>query len=128
MATPVIYKDERLDIFSDVPADLRTTTVPVFYATSRKPLAPGKDSAYSAMRNDEGIQLGLAQVGLGEPGWTFDDLVASDRTSSVDKPRPGRVERIEAIGNVYAGEARTDAERQFVRRINEYLAKVRSPE
>ncbi|WP_413935838.1 alpha/beta hydrolase [Nitrospira sp. BLG_1] len=128
MATPVIYKDERLDIFSDVPADLRTTTVPVFYATSRKPLAPGKDSLYSAMRSDEGIQLGLAQVGLGEPGWTFDDLVASDRTSSVDKPRPGRVERIEAIGNVYAGEARTDAERQFVRRINEYLAKVRSPE
>ncbi len=128
MATPIVYKDKRLDFLSTFPSGLRTTKVPVFYATTRKPLPPGKDSLYSTKPSEEGVQLGVAEVGLGEPGWSFDQLAASDQTSSVDKPRPGRVERLEVIGNVHTGEARSEAEQQFVERINEQLSKVRNPE
>jgi esterase/lipase superfamily enzyme len=128
MATPVIFKDSRLDLVSFRPPELRTTKVPVFYATTRQPVAAGKPGHYSNMPGEEGVQLGIADVALGEPGWTFDDLVASDRTSSVDKPRPGRVERVEVIGNVRTGEARTDAEREFVARINDHMANLLNPE
>lgn len=128
MATPLIYKDGRLDFISHVPAERRTTKVPVFYATTRQPVPAGEPGHYSNKPGEEGVQLGIAEVALGEPGWTFDDLIASDRTSSAEQPRPGRVERIEVIGNVRTGEARTDAERMFVARINEQLSKVRSPE
>ncbi len=128
MATPFIYSDERLDFLKDYPAELRTTTVPVFYATTRHPVPAGKPGFYGNKPSMDGVQLGVADVVLGNPGWTFDDLIASDRTSSTDKPRPGHVERIEALGNVLTGEARTDAERQFIARINDHMAKVRSPE
>lgn len=128
MATPVIFKDERLDMVGTLSPELRTTTVPVFYATTRKPLPPGEDSLYSTEPSEEGVQLGVAEVGLGEQGWSFDDLVASDRSSSVDKPRPGRIERLEVIGNVHTGEARAEAELKFVDRINEQLSKVKNPE
>jgi esterase/lipase superfamily enzyme len=128
MATPLIFKDERLDLNSLRPLELRTTKVPVFYATTRQPVPAGEPGHYSNKPGEEGVQLGVAEVALGEPGWTYDDLVASDRTSSADKPRPGRVERIEVIGNVRTGEARTDAEREFVERINGHIAKVQRPE
>jgi len=128
MATPVIQKDELLDLLKNYPAGLRTTKVPVFYATTRQPVPAGEPGFYGDKPSREGVQLGVADVVLGKPGWTFDDLFASDRTSSVDEPRPGHVERVEVIGNVRTGEARTDAERQFIARINDHMAKVRSPE
>lgn len=128
MATPLIYKDERLDFISLVPSELRTTQAPVYYATTRQPVPVGEPGFYSNKPSTEGVQLGVANVVLGMQGWTFDDLMASDRTSSVDKPRPGHIERIEVIGNVRTGEARTDAERQFIARINDHMAKVRNRE
>ena len=129
MATPLVYKDERLDFAARVPPEQRTTRVPVFYATTRERVADGEAGVYNNEPNTERVQLGVAHVELGEPGWTYDDLVASDRTSTVDKPRPGRVERVEVIGDVSRGaSARTDAEREFVERIDRHIAKLRNPE
>ncbi len=128
MATPLVHKDARLDFLKNYPAELRTTNVPVFYATTRQPVPAGKSGFYGNKPSTNGVQLGVADVVLGNPGWTFDDLIASDRTNSTDKPRPGHVERIEALGNVRTGEARTDAERQFIARINDHMEKIRNPE
>lgn len=129
MATPVIYKDERLDFVAQVPPERRTTQVPIFYATTRQPVADGEAGHYNNEPNNDRVQLGVAHVQLGEPGWSFGDLVASDRTSTVDKPRPGRVERVEVIGDVSRGaSARTDAEREFVERIDRRLQGLTNPE
>jgi esterase/lipase superfamily enzyme len=128
MATPLIYRDERLDLVSQIPEKLRSTRATVFYATRRAPVAAGEPGHYGSEVNEDGMRLGVAQVELGEPGWTFDQLAASDRTSSVEEPRPGRVERIEEIGTVLTGEARSDAEREFIARINAHLAMIRNPE
>ncbi len=128
MATPVVYKDERLDFLKIYPPELHTTAIPVFYATTRQPVPAGKPGFYGNEPSNEGLQLGIADVILGEQGWTFDDLIASDRTSSVDKPRPGRVQRVEVIGNVHAGDARSDPERRFIERIDDQLSKVKNPE
>ena len=79
MATPVVFKDERLDFMKRLPVERRTVNVPIFYATTRERVPDGEPGHYSAKPSDEGVQLGVAHVALGEPGATFDDLVAVTR-------------------------------------------------
>src|SRR5436190_22992286 len=79
MPTPVVFKDERLDFTSRLPAGLRATRVPVFYAAVR-----AGDSKEQPMQT---ISFGVAQVRLGEPQWDWPTLIASDRESNVAQPR-----------------------------------------
>jgi hypothetical protein len=80
-------EDPRLGLAHTLPEDPQTTRLPVFFATTRAatngPEHFGNDAA-------EGVTLGVAHVRLGEPGSTWDDLVASNRASSVDQLRVGR--------------------------------------
>ena len=57
--------------------------------------------------------LGVADVQLGEPGWTFEYLVASDLNSGLDSLRPAKVTSVHEFG-----EAGSDAGRDFVDSIN----------
>jgi hypothetical protein len=88
MPTPVLLKDERLNFMPTLPAELHSTHVQVFYATRRAPAAPGEPAHY-VNAPGEGTTLGVAEVRLGDPGWSWDQLLASDRVSTVDTPRPG---------------------------------------
>jgi esterase/lipase superfamily enzyme len=90
MATPLMYRDERLNIFAQLPERHRNTNAEVFYATRRAPVPQGEPGHYGKDPS-ESVRLGVSQIELGEPGWTFEQLVDSDRTSSVEHPRPGRV-------------------------------------
>ncbi len=126
MASPVIAKDPRIDFVQHVPEERRSTRASVFYATTRAPVQPGMPGHY-ANTPGESVRLGVAEVGLGEPGWTFDDLVAAGRVSSVDNPRPGRVESIEELGVMNRGSFAADAKREFVSRVDASLAKLRNP-
>src|SRR5262245_13274578 len=99
MPTPTVFKDERLDFAPTLPAELRATRLPVFYATTRAPVAAGARGHY-ADDQGEGVTLGVADVRLGEPAWTWNDLVASDRTNTIDEVRPGAVERVQEFGSL----------------------------
>src|SRR5215831_18362149 len=109
MPAPIVMKDERLDFTRLVAPENRTTDVRVLYATTR---APGSSGHYLSSRGNA-VRLGLARVELGKPGWSFADLVGSDRTSSVDVPRPARVASLEQFG-----EMGTQADRAFVAAID----------
>lgn len=128
MASPLAYKDQRIDLFSQMPPTARTTQLPVFYTTRRAPVESGEPGHYAYKVSDDGMRLGVAQVQIGDPGWSFDQLIASNKTSGVDDPRPGVVLGVDELGIVPSHAARTDAERKFVARINAQLAKVRNPE
>ena len=121
---PTIFKDDRLSFESSVPAELQSTRLPVFFATTRAatsgPEHFGNDSAP--------LTLGVARVRLGEQGWSWAELIASDRASSVDKPRNGAVESIEIIGRAGGDGALSDADRAFVAAIDAQLARIRNPE
>jgi len=127
MPTPVVLKDPRLDFAPSVQPGLRSTRLPVFYATTRAPAAPGEPGHYT---NDvgDGMTLGVAQVRLGEPGWTWEELIASDRASTIEQVRAGAVERVEESGK--AGETGDlgEAERRFLAAIDAQLAKTANPE
>ncbi len=112
MPAPVIVKDPRLDFARRVsPAD-RDTDVRVLYATTRAPAPAGARERYSASAGDA-VRLGLSGVQLGQPGWSFAELAASDRVSSVDALRPARVTAVEEFGVMGS-----DADRAFIAAID----------
>ena len=121
---PAIFRHSSVDLAQNLPTPLRTTEVPVFYVTTRAPARDGESGHY-VDRAGDGVRLGVAHVRLGEPEWTWNQLVASDLTDTFNTPRPARVERIEEFGVV--GQT-GDAERIFVDRINQRLAAARNRE
>jgi len=127
MPTPAMFKDPRLDFTKADSAALRSTRLPVFYATTRAPAKPGTEGHYVNAQG-EGTTLGVAQVRLGEPGWTWDDLIASDLASSVDKVRVGAVESVQEIGTLKGGAEPDEAERRFIAAIDAQLARSNNKE
>ena len=127
MPTPAVFKDERLDFAPALPAELRSTRLPVFYATTRAPVPAGEPGHYANSHGD-GVTLGVADVRLGEPGWTWSDLAASDRTNTIEQERPGVVEGVQELGKAGADGTPGDAERRFLAAIDAQLAKARNHE
>jgi esterase/lipase superfamily enzyme len=123
--TPAILKDSRLAFARALPEPLQTTRLPVFFATTR---AATDGPEHFGNNAAEGVTLGVARVRLGEPGWTWDQLVESDRTSTVDTPRTGAVESIEVLGRTGGDASMNEADRAFVAAIDAQLARVRNPE
>lgn len=113
--TPAVIKDARLDFERQLPPELRTTRLPVFFATTRQRV---EDAGHFGNDAAAGVALGVATVRLGEPGWSWEQLVASDLASSVERPRPGAVEAVEVLGNAGRGEALDEADRAFIARID----------
>ncbi|QJR10659.1 hypothetical protein DSM104443_01726 [Usitatibacter rugosus] len=127
MPTPAMFKDPRLDFTkADSPA-LRSTRLPVFYATTRAAARPGTEGHY-VNSPGEGTTLGVANVRLGEPGWTWDDLIASDISSSVDKIRIGAVESVQEIATLKGGAEPDEGERRFIAAIDAQIARSNNKE
>src|SRR5262245_63070347 len=82
--TPIVVQDERLDFSRIVPPDRRVTEESVFFATTRAPAPPESPERYTSGKGDA-VRLGVARVQLGEEGWSYDDLVESDRASRPEK-------------------------------------------
>ena len=123
--SPIIMRDERLDFSRDALPESRGTEVSVLFATTRAPAPPEAPERYTHRAGDA-VRLGVAQVQLGEPAWSFDDLVESDRTSRPEAPRPARVVAVEEFG--VFGAPGSDAERQFVAAIDRQVERSRRGE
>jgi esterase/lipase superfamily enzyme len=118
---PVLMQDERLDLTRRIDETDRTTTAEVLYATNRVP-APDGDPAHFTSRPGTGTRVGRAEIRLGPPEWSFEHLVASDRTIRAgDDPRPAQVVSLESFGTL-GEQAADDA---FVAAIDARVA--RSP-
>src|SRR5262249_41756678 len=109
--SPILMQDERLDLSRVVPPEGRTTEVSVLFATTRAPAPPDAPERYTS-RPGDAVRAGVAKVQLGEPKWSFNDLVESDRTSRPELPRPARVLAVDEFG--VFGASGSEAERQFV--------------
>jgi esterase/lipase superfamily enzyme len=120
---PIVMQDERLDFSRRVAPEDRDTQVRVLFATRRAPASEGAAERFSRHAGDA-VRLGIAQVQLGEPGWSFDDLAQSDRVSRVDSPRPARVTSVEELGAMGSEEA----DRAFVAAIDRQVERSRTGE
>ena len=112
---PIVMQDERLDFSRTVVAERRRTEVSVLFATTRAPAPPEAPERYARGAGDA-VRVGIARVQLGEPGWSFEDLVRSDRTAQPETPRPARVAAVEEFGAF--GAPGREAEQAFVGAIN----------
>ena len=121
--SPIVMQDERLDFSRVVLPESRTTEVSVLFATTRAPAPPDASERYTS-RPGDAVRVGVAQVQLGEPKWSFDDLTESDRTSRPEAPRPARVLDVEEFGVFGAPES--EAERQFVSAVDRQLETSRN--
>lgn len=122
--TPAVFKDPRLDFDHALHANLKTTRLPVFYATTRE-RTEGPEHFGNGTAG--GVNLGVATVRLGDPGWTWQQLVASDLASSVTKPRDGSVEAVQDLGRAGRDEALTAADQAFIAAIDAQLARTGNP-
>jgi len=120
---PIVMSDERLDFTQRVAPEDRTTSVGVLFATNRAPAPEDAPERFSRNPGDA-VRLGLAQVELGEPGWSYDELAASDRVSRADEPRPARVASVEEFGML--GESA--AEQRFLALIDRQVERSRTGE
>jgi esterase/lipase superfamily enzyme len=119
---PILQQDPRLDFTRRVVPERRETDVRVLFATTRAPAPEGYPERYTRSAGDA-VRLGIAHVQLGEPGWSFAELVASDRTSRIDAPRPARVTAVEEFG--LEG---SDVDRAFIAAIDDQLGSSRTGE
>src|SRR5262245_37342668 len=119
--SPIVMQDERLDFTLAVAPESRGTSVNVLYATTREPAPPEAPERFTHRPGKE-VRLGIAQVQLGEQGWPFEQLAASNRTSRPEAPRPARVAALEEFGARSArGAPDGDAERKFIAAIDRQL-------
>jgi esterase/lipase superfamily enzyme len=119
--TPIVMQDARLDFFRNLPPERRVPEVHVLFATNRAPAPPGAPGHFTH-RPGDAVRVGVARVQLGEPGWSFDDLVKSDRTAHPENPRPAHVVGVEEFG--VFGAPGGEAERAFVAAIDRQVAQV----
>lgn len=119
---PAVVKDPRLDFTRLVALGQRGPFVPVLYATTRAPANDGNAERYARGAGDA-VRLGRADVHLGEPDWSFDELVESDRRSGTDALRPARVVSVDEFG--VRGE---EADHSFIAAINRHVRSSRRGE
>lgn len=112
---PIVMQDDRLDFSRTVPPESRGTDVSVLFATTRAP-APRESPEHYARGAGDAVRVGVARVQLGEPGWSFDDLVKSDRTGGPETPRSARVMDVQEFGTF--GAPGLTAERAFLAAID----------
>jgi len=115
-------QDERLDFSRDILPEDHGTEVNTLFATTRAPAPPDAPEHYTH-RPGNAVRLGIARVQLGEPGWSFEDLVKSDRTSGPEALRPARVVAVKEFGVL--DEPGGEAEREFIAAIDRQIE--RSP-
>ena len=116
--SPIVMQDERLDFSRVVQSERRATGVGVLFATTRAPAPPEAPERYMRGAGDA-VRLGVARVHLGEPGWSYDELVQSDRTSRPEPLRPARVAAVEEFGVV--GASGGEAERAFLAAVDSQI-------
>ena len=119
---PIIMQDPRLDFTRFVAPENHTTDVSVLFATTRAPAPPGAAERFLRRPGDK-VRLGVARVHLGEPGWSFADLVESDRKNTVEKLRPASVTSVEEFGEMGGS-----ADEAFIAAINRQVDASRKGE
>lgn len=138
MVTPVIYQEGGLDPFDHLAEEHRTTTVPVFYATTRQQIFDGETMQYGN-RLTESLQLGEAHVQFGDR-MRWDDLHSMSRVDPRSRAILLELHRADELGTAplrqivstegdrkILAEAEHDAHR-FIAEVEKHLRLAKDPE
>jgi esterase/lipase superfamily enzyme len=96
MPTPNVHLDPKHNYFADLPRNLKSTEVPLFYVTDRAPEQDEKGNLYYGYRRSASMGFGTAVVDLGADN-TWDELLAASRTQRRLKPVKLELRDVEEI-------------------------------
>ena len=99
MPTPVLYEADGLEPFSHITDSLRTPLTNVFYATNRAHRAHDSGKPYGNGVEDE-LHLGRAAVRIGEPHYSWDDVVQVSLFNPPESKVPVFLEEVAHWGSV----------------------------
>jgi esterase/lipase superfamily enzyme len=97
--TPQFIRDGIIDPFEKMSEGEKRTEVEIFYATSRKPLEPGKKGARYGNGRSPSVKLGVSTVRIGKPKATWEEVLDSSRRGG--RPRIA-IEKVEEYGTLPA--------------------------
>jgi esterase/lipase superfamily enzyme len=97
VSAPNLYADSTEDPYASVPAELRTNTAAVIYATDRQSEIIEGVYGYNAKRSRT-VSFGLATVRMGGPDTTWDQLVTASRSRERPEPLPLALTNIDERG------------------------------
>ncbi len=133
MPAPVIYHDTTIDPYSHLYPEERTTTVPVLYATNRKPQTGASTTPYSNGVS-ELLHLGEAHVRFGTNSTSWKDLYLASTSPEQSNPLLINLEKTHELATIpseeiYSGNLKLSHQvRNFIANVNEKLSRARDKE
>lgn len=133
MPAPVIYHDAAIDPYSHLNHVEKTTSVPVFYATNRKP-NPSSDGTIYGNGMSDILHLGEAQIRFGDQLTNWEDLYLASTRSGYPKSIHLSLEATNEIATIhtdqlYSGDpVLSPSLMEFARNINDKLGRARDKE
>jgi esterase/lipase superfamily enzyme len=133
MPAPIIYHDAEIDPYSHLTKEEKTTSIPVIYATNRKPQKSSDTVPYGNGMSDL-LHLGEVQVRFGDHLTSWEDLHLASTRPNRSKPITLKLESTNEIARIKSKELNmenmlsTTSLKEFASRINNHLAKARDKE
>ncbi|MCK5517511.1 MAG: hypothetical protein KAI39_11595, partial [Desulfobulbaceae bacterium] len=103
MPAPVLYHDATVDPYSHHSQNEKTTSVPVLYATNRKPHRSSEETIYSNGMSDI-LHLGEAQIRFGDQLTSWEDLYLASTRSDYPKSIHLSLEATNEIATIHTDE------------------------
>lgn len=133
MPAPVIYHDAAIDPYSHLNQVEKTTSIPVFYATNRKPNHSSDDAPYGNGMSDM-LHLGEVQIRFGDQMTSWEDLYLASTRSDYPKSIHLSLEATNEIATVHTEELYSGNQVlssslvEFASNINDELDRARDKE
>ena len=123
MPTPVSFSSGEVDPFEKVGMQLRTTEVPVFYATNRAALVEHPEPVLTIVPADT-LRMGVAHVRIGDETLDWDTLHRLSTSADPDERPIVELDSLEQMAKLRAGEQVKDSPeaQAFFSKVNQALA------
>lgn len=123
MPTPVTFSSGEVDPFEKIGAQLRTTEVPVFYATNRAALIEHPAPVHTIVPSDD-LRMGVAHVRVGDETLDWETLHRLSTSADPDERPIVQLDWLEQMAKLRAGEQvkNSPEARAFFDKVNQALA------
>lgn len=123
MPTPATFSNGDIDPFEKMGAKLRTTEVPVFYATNRAALIEHPDPVHTIVPSED-LRMGVAHVRVGDETLDWETLHRLSTSADPDERPIVQLDRLEQLANLRAGEEVKNSPdaKAFFAKVNQALA------
>ena len=133
MPAPVVYQNSTIDPFAHLSDAEKTTSMPIFFATTREPQASSTAAPYGNTPGDK-LRLGQVMMRLGDESMDWEDLYRASTNPEYNNTIELYLESTEEIAILEETDQNDESEplpaglQQFADRINTRLTQIEDKE